>query len=548
MAKSDITLDIGSKFNGEGFKKLNQSIKGAAAQTRTASKNIGGVVQALGGVEGQVGKIFNNIGGLMGAFAQGGVFGLAVAGIGTAFKFVMDKIDEAKKKAEEAAKAMKESFQKMFDKLGDSISRIRESGNSRVEQGNYSADRMSKAITREQKAEIAKIRSEGIDRRSAMTDEDEKALDIAEEELKVQQLITKNLKEQSDLRVKNATNSYNAKLSSHEASVKKVNEAVEKYLAQVGEIDKKIDEQQKKIAAAEKHNASSERFQTVTTSVGTYTVDTSIDTKPMEEEIKKLTAQKNELYDIKQKTIDKIDLGKEEKEIQRALDAVVDANKDRELAAQEAALAEKKAAQKVKEANDKMRTGWANGKGAGENDPDKFVEEYNKEIDAKRRADIQKQLGDAQKEGAKQQKELNEKLAKAKNAVNDWVANLKNNRSLRFSDFNKAQNQAAKDNAVQLGVDADGNPIAIDKKQANQVKSNRQQLDRLLKMRNPDARTQKEIERRQAFDDMFNPEKLKERQKAAEQLEKQKAEAEKKMQQNIEALKKMLVDNNGVAI
>lgn len=548
MAKSDITLDIGSKFNGEGFKKLNQSIKGAAAQTRSASKNINGVVQALGGVEGQVGKIFNNIGGLMGAFAQGGLFGLAVAGIGTAFKFVMDKIDEAKKKAEEAAKAMKESFQKMFDKLGDSISRIRESGNSRVEQGNYSTDRMSKAITREQKAEIAKIRSEGIDRRSAMTDEDEKALDIAEEELKVQQLITKNLKEQSDLRVKNATNSYNAKLSSHEASVKKVNEAVEKYLAQVGEIDKKIDEQQKKIAAAEKHNASSERFQTVTTSVGTYTVDTSIDTKPMEEEIKKLNAQKNELYDIKQKTIDKIDLGKEEKEIQRALDAVVDANKDRELAAQEAALAEKKAAQKVKEANDKMRTGWAGGKGAGENDPEKFVEEYNKEIDAKRRADIQKQLGDAQKEGAKQQKELNEKLAKAKNAVNDWIANLKNNRSLRFSDFNKAQNQAAKDNAVQLGVDADGNPIAIDKKQANQVKSNRQQLDRLLKMRNPDARTQKEIERRQAFDDMFNPEKLKERQKAAEQLEKQKAEAEKKMQQNIEALKKMLVDNNGVAI
>lgn len=545
MAKSDITLDIGSKFNGEGFKKLNQSIKGAAAQTRNASKNINGVVQALGGVEGQVGKIFNNIGGLMGAFAQGGLFGLAVAGIGTAFKFVMDKIDEAKKKAEEAAKAMKESFQKMFDKLGDNISRIRESGNSRVEQSSYSTDRMSKAITREQKAEIAKIRSEGIDRRSAMTDEDEKALDLAEEELKVQQLITKNLKEQSDLRVKNATNSYNAKLSSHEASVKKVNEAVEKYLAQVGEIDKKIDEQQKKIAAAEKHNASSERFQTVTTSVGTYTVDTSINTKPMEEEIKKLTAQKNELFDIKQKTIDKIDLGKEEKEIQRALDAVVDANKDRELAAQEAALAEKKAAQKVKEANDKMKTGWAGGKGVGENDPDKFVEERNREIDVRRRKELQKELADTQKNGAEEQKKLNNELQKAQKAVNDWINNLNDNKHTNFSDFNKAQNQAAKDNAVQIGVDANGNPIAIDKKQANQVKSNRQQLDRLLKMRNPDARTQKEIERRQAFDDMFNPEKLKERQKAAEQLEKQKAEAEKKMQKDIADINKKL-DNVGL--
>lgn len=199
----------------------------------------------------------------------------------------------------------------------------------------------------------------------------------------------------------------------------------------------------------------------------------------------------------------------------------------------------------MNEANDKMKTGWAGGKGVGENDADKFVEEYNKEIDAKRRADIQKQLADAQKEGTKQQKELNEKLAKAKNAVNDWIANLKNNRNLSFSDFNKAQNQAAKDNAVQIGVDANGNPIAIDKKQANQVKSNRQQLDRLLKMRNPDARTQKEIERRQAFDDMFNPEKLKERQKAAEQIEKQKAEAEKRMQKDIADINKKL-DNVGL--
>lgn len=60
---------------------------------------------------------------------------------------------------------------------------------------------------------------------------------------------------------------------------------------------------------------------------------------------------------------------------------------------------------------------------------------------------------------------------------------------MQFADFNKQMNQAAKDNAVQIGVGPGGQPIAIDKKQANQVKSNRQQLDRLLKMRNPDART-----------------------------------------------------------
>lgn len=289
MAKSDIQLNIGSHFNGEGFKKLNQSVKGAAAQTRNATKNINGVIQALGGVEGQVGKIFNNIGGLMGAFAQGGIFGLAVAGIGTAFKFVMDKIEEAKKKAEEAAKAMKESFQKMFDGLGDKISRIRAGGEGRIEQGNYNTSRLEKDITREQKAQIAKIRSEGIDRRSEMTSEEEKAVDLAKEELKIQQLITKNIKEQSDLKVKNATNTYNTKVSSHEASVKQVNEAIETYLSKVDEIDKKIDEQQKKIADAEKYNAS-HPIQTFSTTTGTYSTGTQISTKPMEEEIKKLLA------------------------------------------------------------------------------------------------------------------------------------------------------------------------------------------------------------------------------------------------------------------
>ena len=95
MAKSDIVLDIGTKFNGEGFTKLNQSIKGAAGKTRQASQSINQVVQALGGVEGKVGKIFNSINGLMGGFAQGGAFGLAFAGIGASFTLVMNKIKEA---------------------------------------------------------------------------------------------------------------------------------------------------------------------------------------------------------------------------------------------------------------------------------------------------------------------------------------------------------------------------------------------------------------------------------------------------------------------
>ena len=554
MAKQDISLNIGTKFNGEGFKKMNQAVQGAAGSVRTASKNINGVVQALGGVQGQVGKIFNGIGNIMGAFAQGGVFGLAMAGIGTAFKFVMDKIEEAKKKAEEAAKAMKEAWEKAFNRLGERISAIRDAGGSRAEQSNYDAGRLSKDITREQKNEIAKIRSEGIDRRSAMTDEEEKALDLAEEELKIQQLITKSIKEQNDLKVKQAQNAYNAKVGEQENSIKAFNDTIESYNKQMAKIGEKIDEQQKKLESARKHNASDARYQTLTTTYGQQRVDTYIDTKPMEDEIARLTKQSNELGELKEKAIKNAGLEKSQKEVERALDALTDATKDRETAMNEATLAEKKAAQKVKEASDKMKTGWA-GKNEAENDPEKFAEEQNREIDKRRREETRKKIEDAQKRGADEQKKLNEELQKAQRAVKDWVDSFKNNRHTNFADFNKRQNQAAKDSAVKV-LDANGNavvgpdgePLTMDKKQANKVKSNRQQLQRLLKMRNPDARTLKEIERRQAFDDMFNGEKIKERMKKEEDARKAKEEADRKMRSNIEALKKMLVDDNGVAI
>lgn len=266
------------------------------------------------------------------------------------------------------------------------------------------------------------------------------------------------------------------------------------------------------------------------------------------------------MYDIKQKAVEKIDLDKEAKEVDRALDAVIDANKDRAVAVAEAALSEKQYAQKVKDAEKKMEeslkpTGWNNGKGEGVNDPSKFGEEYDKEIEARRMKETQEAIATRQKEGADEQKKLNEELQKAQRAVREWIDSFNNNRHTNFADFNKGQNQAAKDNAVQVldangkaVVGPDGEPLTMDKRQANKVKSNRQQLDRLLKMRNPDARTRKEIERRQEFDDMFNGEKIKERMKKEEDVRKAKEAADRKMRADIDALKRMLVDNNGVAI
>lgn len=67
-------------------------------------------------------------------------------------------------------------------------------------------------------------------------------------------------------------------------------------------------------------------------------------------------------------------------------------------------------------------------------------------------------------------------------------------------------------------------------------------------MKNPDARTRKEIERRQAFDDMFNGEKIKERMKAEKDARSKRDKAVEDMKSDISKLRKMFVDENGAAI
>ena len=41
--KQDLTLNIGTKYDGDGFKKVNSAINSTAARAKSASKAIGGI-------------------------------------------------------------------------------------------------------------------------------------------------------------------------------------------------------------------------------------------------------------------------------------------------------------------------------------------------------------------------------------------------------------------------------------------------------------------------------------------------------------------------
>lgn len=114
---NDILLTIKSMFKGEGFDKANNAIKSTSKSAKTATDSIQKVTNALGTMGGQAGKVAGALGGLFQSFAHGGAIGLAIAGITTAFSFVMDKIEETKKKAEESAKKIAESFIQQLQRI-----------------------------------------------------------------------------------------------------------------------------------------------------------------------------------------------------------------------------------------------------------------------------------------------------------------------------------------------------------------------------------------------------------------------------------------------
>lgn len=116
--KQDLTLNIGSKFNGEGLKKMDSALKGAASSAKTATNSVGAATRAIGamgdavgGLDGKIGKVAQGLQGLFGAFTQGGLIGAAIVGVTTVVTFCINKFKEMQEAGLNAAKAIGQGFQ-----------------------------------------------------------------------------------------------------------------------------------------------------------------------------------------------------------------------------------------------------------------------------------------------------------------------------------------------------------------------------------------------------------------------------------------------------
>lgn len=115
--KEDLTLNIGTKYNGDGMKKANAAIAKTASGARSASKALGGIQAAIGGVEGATGQVIGKVGGLVQAFTQMGIAG----GIITAGTLAIEGLFKWLNKTNDALKELAKGFS---DRLKGALSKV----------------------------------------------------------------------------------------------------------------------------------------------------------------------------------------------------------------------------------------------------------------------------------------------------------------------------------------------------------------------------------------------------------------------------------------
>lgn len=121
--KEDLTINIGTKYKGDGFKKVDQQLKNTAKTVNTASRAIGSISSELGQMEGKVGKAASAFSGLISTIATGGgPIALAIAGVTAAIGFVIKSFKDAKEAARAAAQTMRESFANNIDAISRRMS------------------------------------------------------------------------------------------------------------------------------------------------------------------------------------------------------------------------------------------------------------------------------------------------------------------------------------------------------------------------------------------------------------------------------------------
>ena len=118
MAKNDLTLNIGTKYDGNGMKKLDNALKTSAKTVSNTTKALGFISSELNQMEGAAGRAARAASGLFSALTAGGPAAIAIAAITSAISLLVKAFNNAKQQAKEAAAYMRKGFEDAAEASG----------------------------------------------------------------------------------------------------------------------------------------------------------------------------------------------------------------------------------------------------------------------------------------------------------------------------------------------------------------------------------------------------------------------------------------------
>lgn len=606
--KSDIQLDINTKYNDEGLKKLEQGLTKASKTAKTATGAVNQIAGALGGLENSAGKAVGALTGLFQSFTTGGVWGLAAAGVMLVVNKIVDGFNRAKQASKEAAETARKHWLDALDKISQraniNITAIDKSSKSDSEK--YSLD--TQHLTQQQMLEVEKVKQAGITRRANLS-EDERAVDKAKEDIEIARMVKDYSSNSGKARLNEIDSQIDARSQGQrekDTATSKIKSEYEKQLRLAAEYNSKIKELRKKqdeemvsqmqanpngiiIAPYQKeidrltaqHTSALDKLYGSRDDKGNRKSDEGLESRYKAAK-KAADDYRGETFDLnldskRRNILSQIELDdtKQTTSVRQAEErlAQIQSNQSKKQEADEKSKREKSATISAAvdklmddsgdivkstskqvlmqmlsgvQSNNKSLADTAKDESKSEDERKKalsdLTEGKKKETDIQHKLlEIEKQEIEARKTKIKELnddklKKLNDEIDKSKDAISKWRTSFNENSNTGFADWNKGQVEEAKRGDVVIGKDENGEDIKISGKQKRNVDANLRTLERLRKIRNPNKRTQDEIARRERYDDMFNPEKIKDRQDKLKQAEQAK---EKLIKQQAEDLKKI---------
>ena len=155
-----IKLDITSAFDPGGFTRADKAVKGLGQTMNRQGEAVNKVVTAFGEANSEVGKFAKGAQNLMGAFAGGGIWGLAAAGVALVVSKFIEAREEAKRLAEEQRKIWREDLIKKTENGLSMLKSKHAQIADEIERGAKAAEKIGKAYEALAKSETAVMNAE----------------------------------------------------------------------------------------------------------------------------------------------------------------------------------------------------------------------------------------------------------------------------------------------------------------------------------------------------------------------------------------------------